>query len=343
MIKLNGDNVVFEKRIMKSRIISQMYTAGVNYIPKIFLNENKLYGKQTSEFIIQISKDRFFQVHYRIRDGIKNDIKFKEMLTLSTKQIMNEFHDEVSDFEKSIREGTFSALKMERYIEKHIEVLALAEYNGCLPIEWYEKTIENILGKKTAYSLFGHTEFISHRQQFRNAKLLLVKELIQYGYISSEQLHEFWVKWYHLDSKIDHSMVYHENEYDLLLNSLEELKKEYTIARIDEEIAYSNLSYQNSKERYEELLKTTEAIMRDKKYTSDEVDNYISALKIISLATTEEEYRHMQQDKFFRLLTYIFKIYDLCPVYTSIELLISTLRSVPYEYVVDQSILNQFV
>ncbi len=343
MERLSGDNVIFEKRIMRSRLISQLYTAGVNYVPNIFLNQEEPYGKQISEFEVLISKERFFDVHYRIRDGIKNDLEFKRMITRNTYQVMNEFHDAVVDFEKTIREGSFCAEKMAQYIKKHSEVLALAEYNGCLPIEWYEKTICDILKQRTAYSLFGHTDFISHRQQFRNAKLLLAKEYIEKGSLSNEKKHEFWVQYYHLDSKIDHCMIYDENEENALIESIEVIKQNYSTQKIEEEVAFSEMSYRMATKRYTELLAHTEEVMREQQYSVDEIENYISALKIISLATTEEEYRHMQQDKFFRLMTYVFKVYNMCPVYTSIDMLLNTIESVPYEYVMDETILHRFV
>lgn len=343
MERLSGDNVIFEKRNMSSRLISQLYAAGVNYVPKIFLDQDEPYGKQISEFEIQISKERFFDVHYRIRDGIKNDIEFKQRITRNTHQSMNEFHDTVADFEKSIRDGSFCVEKMAECIKKHSEVLALAEYNGCLPIEWYEKTISDILKEKTAYSLFGHTDFISHRQQFRNAKLLLAKDFIENGYLSDEKKHEFWVQYYHLDSKIDHCMIYNENEENALMESIEEIKQSYTPQKIEEEVAFSKMSYRIAKKRYMELLDDTEKIMREQRYSEDEIINYISSLKIISLATTEEEYRHMLQDKFFRLMTYVFKVYNMCPIYTSIDMLLNTIESVPYEYVIDKTILHRFV
>lgn len=339
---LRGDNIIFNKRKMKSRFIAQIYAHGVNYVPEVFLGDTKPYGRLIREYEIQISKDRFLEVHFAIRNGIKTSIEFKKNLIVNTNKVLDEFQNMMDEFQNSLKDGTFNVEKMFCYIQSHIKALSLAEYNGCLPIEWYENTISTLFGNKTLYSHFGCTDFLSHRQQFRNIKLKLTREYIQEGKISEESLKNYWVNYHHLDTKIDHCTIFNTNEVDIFYESIKELAMEYTVEKINKEILFDKESFKKAKDQYNGLLEYTKTVMEKKNYSKDEIENYILALKIISLATTEEERRHMVQDKFFRLITYVFYVYKLSPIFTSIEMLLDTINTIPYGIVRNNEIIERF-
>lgn len=290
--------------VMNARIVTELYQNGFNRVPRVILGDNKLYGELKDENHLAIQIDRYFDVNGRVREGIRSDLGFKINLRKTVWNELQAFKKATDDFNLKVSTNRLTAEHLEESFKAHIQVLTLVELNFALPYTWYQDMLNKISEDTTILNTsdFSYCEIMPHTLIVRWAKLRLALKLLRgKGKISDEDI-EFYITYYsYLDRNI-HPLEKPALKKNEIIEEIIHITERQTINEIKDEIRTISTNREKAKDTYYQNLLFITELMREKGFPQKEIQNFISALTIISLTATEEEYRHILQDKYWRAL-----------------------------------------
>ena len=306
-----GESYVVED-IYKEAICTELYQKGLREVPNVFFGFDYLYGDKLNEQQTVIQIETHKKINGALKNGIRECPEFKARLTEITWNELMKFKNITAAFVKRVENRELSHQQLKEALDGHVRVIALAEYNGMLPVSWYNDMLKSIF--KGQYHLTAWEFSFSHIQPYR-ITIYLAKLRILKPYLLGR------TKEYHnqISSYLKHfsQLDYHYPEFPLNIDDAEEEEKlrdeivkmaKFTdVKKIDLEIDGIQQKRANSRRRYYYNLSMVGQHMRDAGYSCREINNIVSALTIVSLAATEEEYRHILQNRFWRALSVVFR------------------------------------
>jgi hypothetical protein len=220
--------------------------------------------------------------------------------------MLREFVAATQRFETAVLQRTLTPELLKSSLEACAKVLALIEFNGMLPLTWYREKLAAIFQGDEPLKVedFYYAEVMPHRLLLRRGKLRLVRQYLRNGgHVSNQELASFIRRFGYLDpGPTDPLMKRPTEDPERVLAEVELLAKSMTVDIATAELRELRKKRLEGRARYTANLGRVARRMEERGYSVSEIRNFISALTIVSLATTEEEFRHIWQDRFWRAL-----------------------------------------
>lgn len=311
MVERRGE-YFYDFLLWDDRIRTQLYQDGFNNVPMILLGENKFYGTRIGEEGIRIYIDDYFRVNGEIRRRIREDIRYKINLHHTTWSILHEFETVLKRFVSAVNHGNLTSEEWSKVCDEHIKLLALLEMNFCLPTVWYNETLAELTKdsmREETYSFndMSYSEVTPYAIQVRNARLELAMKYHR-GTLTKDDCEHYMETVGVLDGEITQK----EEPYsDRVMEAMKEMCESATESELMMEIETIRKMRSKAKETYLNKLVHIANEMDYKQYSKEKSCNLFLALNIISLAATEEEYRHILQWKFFFYTNKLLRNLDL--------------------------------
>jgi hypothetical protein len=317
----------YDNLLWNNRIRTHLYQDGFNMVPVVLLEEKNPYGLKIGEESIKIYVDDYFRVNGTIRNKIKEDISYKLFLHKTTWKIIREFEVALNSFVFQIEKGELTGLEWTSICEQHVKLLSLLEMNFCLPTQWYTDNLLALTEKagsdiRYTFNELSYSEVMPYTLQIRISKLKLCLKWYE-GTFSVQDC----LGYINTTGFMDKS-IFKENDLtaEQVIATIKEMCLENSIQEIEHELEAIKKSRVLAKKNYLEKLSTV-ALFAEKVNTNCETSlNLMLALSIVSLAATEEEYRHILQEKFFYYMFKLLRNLELPPDTTSIEEVAKELR-----------------
>lgn len=325
-----GEFLIAESNL-NSRLRTWTYNKGVSYVPIVFLSDNKFYGEITYENNVKIKIDDFYRIPTILRDGIKSDFEFRANLTKITWDELYKFRSITNLFEESIKNNSLDSKFFLEAMEAHGRICALVEFNSMLPLQWYKDNLYEMFSdnNEVTFSDFAFSEVIPHRILIRWAKLRLYRDYLKTNSISKEKI-KLYIENYGYLEPTKNLMDCSFNElYEMTLKDLELMKKNMSKDDVKKELNTIYKNRINSRNQYNKSLNIVIKKMKSLKKSEEEIENFIGALTIISLASTEEEFRHIIQSKFWKTLGIVLNTLEVSKEFVTCEQISKSLSLIP--------------
>lgn len=316
------------------QIVEELYQQGFNLVPRMFLGIDIDYGQQAEPGQLHIPKERFFHVAGGLREKVRSSPAYRAELHRLTWSLLHEFAVATRHFNGAVRSGTLTVEHLEQALQAHARVLALTEFNGLLPFAWYREQLAALDTPEGPLRVedFAYSAVLPHIIQLRCGRLrLLQRYLTQENYLDDHAIVSFiyrlgchdlpWLSPLFLDTA---------TVIDQVRTSIVTLS---TVTSVDDATAEVQQVQRNRKsahERYKTCLGKVATTMLQRGADGAAVQNVIGALRVIALATTEEELRHIWQDHFWMGLGAVLRGLELPVTLVSIEELLRTFRHRPH-------------
>lgn len=280
----------------------------------------------------RIPKDRYIEVHGSLRRQIRTSIEFKTRLRKITWTLLDDFARMVRDFDQALISGKLTAEHFLASCASYGRLLALTEFNGMLPLEWYEDELVSlqIHPDPVKYEDFTYSEVLPHRALLRWGKLRLLRQYYQNGgWLKPVEVDRFIATFGYLDPNTNWLLFRASEDPEKVIEEIHMMARSTDRANVAAELkALFKVRLQSKRHYLRQLQRVDEALLQ-RKASSEYARNLISALSIISLAMTEEEYRHILQDRYQRALGAILRGLEL-PAHSSIADIAATIRQRPH-------------
>ena len=325
-----GDSYLAED-IYREAICTELYQKGLNLVPNVFFGYSFPYGKRINERQTIIPIEMYQRINGALKDGICTDFSFKVWLNQMTWTELMAFRKVTNEFAKQVKEDRLTYYQLEKALEAHARVIALAEFNCMLPVSWYKEKLDYFCKDYQKISIwdFSYCQVMPYRVMIRLVKLrglryLLKKELKSFDEHVKLYLQHFSQLDYHFPSfplRRDEDM-----EKQSFLNEIKEMSEHMDLGEVETELNAIRANRVDSQRGYYSNLSMIGQCMLKAKESYDSVNNMISALTIVSLATTEEEYRHILQYKFWKILSCVMEDLSVSVEFTRCDDLVRALR-----------------
>lgn len=313
-LELQGEWVVVTN-IWQTRIVTNLFQEGMNLIPRIFLNDAADFGIYDHEGCIKIKKDRFFYIQGKLREGIRTDIQLKQNVRRLTWQSLQEFKVATQTFEHAVTNRLLTPPLLNQSLDACAKVLALTEFNGSVPFEWFRDELERISTEEKRLTMedFSYCEIVPHRQLLRWGKLRLLRQyLMQKHVLSKTEINRFIFEYSYLYPNWFYTLEKQAGEdAESVLKEMETMAQSMDIESIRSELRQIYHNRQETKLRFEKNLQYVAKLMVNQQASLSELQNFLSALNFLSLTMTEEEYRHIWQYRFWRSLAAVIRGLEL--------------------------------
>jgi hypothetical protein len=286
----------YDDLLWKNRIRTELYQDGYNYVPIVFLNEENKYGERTSEETIKIYVEDYYRINGSIRNKICFDIEYKKELFKKIWEILYSFENMLELYVKNVINITLDQKAWTKICEKHVELLTLVELNYCLPTRWINEQLHNITSEKEInFSNLAFSEIIPYTIKVRLEKLKLCISSFN-GNINNAMLTNYLDNICYLDNefKQDNDILIDEIA-NMVYNLCNNINKEDA----EKEINHINIFREKARIKHINLLLFLGKEMVKKNIDLHSMLNLSLIFNLISLVSTEEEYRHILQAKFF--------------------------------------------
>lgn len=329
---LEGDNIIAALD-GPVRIVEELYQRGFCLIPQLLLADQAEYGDRIDDSRIQISKERFFQVAIGLREKIRTDTSYKAELRRITWTLLHEFARATRRLNSAVRGGSLTPDLLVECLDAHARVLALTEFNGILPFAWYREclTVLSGTGARLTVEDFAYSEVVPHIIQLRQGKLHLLKQYHNNcGRLTDSDIASFVRRLGCHDLPwLSPLLMRPQEQLERTREEIVAMARSTTAIEASRELARMRSNRQVAREHYEANLATAAKAMLERDDDGAKVHNFISALAILSLATTEEEVRHIWQDHFWKGLGAIMRGLELPVRVASVQDVVSSLRQHP--------------
>lgn len=331
--ELKGELVVVQDSF-GTQLVNDLYIRGAQLIPKVFLNDPKPYGERVDVSIIKIPKDRYYAVGANLRNAIKTDLVYKAHLHKLTWKLLREFVNNTLELEKVVQQETHRLTPefMSTSLDQHSLLLALTEFNGILPVDWYKSNISELSQNNDSieFGMFTFSECIPHRMLIRLAKLRLLRLYLRKGKLEDADLDWFIRNYGYVDPNPPTPLLEFSLENkDTVNQEILTMSESMTVDDVNNELSLLYLTRKKARKTYLDGLQKTSEQMHKKQKSHLEILNFVSALSVISLAVTEEEYRHIWQNRYWSALGKILRRLGL-PATTSEVSLLQALKTRPF-------------
>jgi len=326
MVERRGE-YFYDFLLWGNRIRTHLYQDGFNMVPIILLGENKPYGSKIGEEGLKIYIDDYFRVNGEIRRRIREDIRYKINLHHITWSVMRKFETSLNSFAYMVNSGTLKSSEWLKICEEHVKLLALLEMNFCLPTVWYNEVLSELTNashKNASYTFndMSYSDVTPFAIQVRKARLELCIKYHNNTLIDAD-CKEYMEKVGFLDNEIDQNAESYSNR---IMEIIEEICTTASESDAVSEIETIDKMRKTAKTNYRNKLVSAARAMDCRQYSKEVSCNLMLALKIISLAATEEEYRHILQSKFFFHMNNLLNALELPINTSSIQDVSDTLR-----------------
>lgn len=333
---IKGEYVTVEEDNL-NRVYSQIYVRGINQVPIVLLGDTQEYGEIVNDYTLKIQKDRYFAVHGGLRQKIIEDFAYKIRLRTVTTDVLQAFAQMVATLEGDVTQHTLTADQLDGAIQACIRAVSLVEYNGMLPLNWYQERLATILmdDDRLKWEDFAYCEVMPHRLLLRCGKLrLLMTYFDKGGALSDDDVARFIWKFGLYDPTMTDPLELRPLETDAFVR--QEIESMATITTREEaqrELQHLIQNRREGRKRYHHHLAVVAERFKQQGASVQEIRDFVSALSILSLAATEEEYRHIWMDRFWRSLGIIVRTLELPVATTSIEEVSASFRQRSAEWV----------
>ncbi|GBF75030.1 hypothetical protein PA598K_03409 [Paenibacillus sp. 598K] len=313
-------------------IRNDLYGAGVLNVPQVLLGEEEPYGQRVEKTISHLPLERFFHVSGSLRDGIRTSISFKTRLRELTWRELRAFNEASRVFERAVELGDLTPELLQASLDAHGRVLALTEFNAMLPLQWYRDRLAALCEGREPIQMdsFSYSEIMPHRLLLRRGKLKLALTYLRCGGKLRSADYRHYIKHYsHFDIQTLPMLKDPQDEERQALQEVEQILSHASEADVREELASLRTRRYAAKARYDASMGRVVEYMHQNGEAWPAIRNFASALAMISLATTEEEYRHICQDRFWRALGAVIRALELPPSRVNCSSLVEALRQRP--------------
>ncbi|MWC27628.1 hypothetical protein [Paenibacillus sp. MMS18-CY102] len=322
------DSVIVEEEY-RSRFCCELYQAGTNNVPNLFFQQNEPYGECISYRSLVIPKDRYMSVSGELRNLIKSDLAYKRELHSITWSTLKKFSKMAYALERGVKSETVTPEFLDYAVRICGETLGLCEFNGALPVTWYRSKLEEISAMgphNIELEHFYYSEVMPHRLLVRMGKLLLLKEYFSHnGQVSGDAIEHFIRRFGLHDPEWSDPLALRQwQRKEYIVREIQTMAKQMSMEMVKFELDQLISNRIDSTIRYRQKLAQVAENMLANDRSKAEIYNFISALAVVSLATTEEEYRHIIQDHFWRSIGQIARALDLPTAVISREDLLSS-------------------
>lgn len=306
--QIKGEQIVVEQDSSASRIYTSLYTKGINLVPRMLLNEQQDYGVILDDRKLSIEQERYYEVHFGLREKVKHDHAFKIKLRDTTWAMLDRFKEATLSFERAVLKNELTSQLLEDSIQACAEVLSLCEFNGMIPRTWLTNELEKL---SPDYSLsvddFAYCEVVPHRVLLRIGKLNLLEQYLKNDHNFDDADIRSFIRDYGLyDPTMSDPLLLRPSEQpDIIRKEIEMMAQTMGLEDIQKELDLISYNRQDGYLRYHQNLEKVGSIMERNGIAVDIIQNFLSTLAIVSLAATEEEYRHIWMDRFWRSLGYV--------------------------------------
>lgn len=326
MVERRGE-YFYDFLLWGSRIRTHLYQDGFNMVPIVLLGEDKFYGTKIGEEGLKIYIDDYFRVNGEIRRRIREDIRYKINLHHITWSIMRKFEKSLDGFVSAVNSGTLRSSEWLKICEDHVRLLALLEMNFCLPTIWYNEILSELTNasyENSSYTFndMSYSDVTPFAIQVRKARLELCLKYHN-NILTNADCEKYMEKAGFMDNEIDEST---ESYVNRVMEIVEEICTTTSESDVTSEIETIEIMRKTAKTNYLNKLVSAAREMDCRQYSKEESCNLTLALTIISLAATEEEYRHILQSKFFFHMNNLLNALELPINTSSIQDVSNTLR-----------------
>jgi tetratricopeptide (TPR) repeat protein len=309
---LERDYVVCEQDF-HVRIAVDAYVQGVTLIPRVFLDEADSYGFVMNTNRVFIDKDRYLDVVGRLRRGILWDENLRKHLGKITYSALGNLRVAIDRLETAVLTAQARGVHLEEAITAFSAATSLAEFNGILPIGRLREILADH-APELHIEDFAYSRVLPHLLLLYRGKLLLASRYYREGAcLRLDSVQRYCSRYGYLDYDRTNPMLDCATE-DPITARLEVM----TLARdlgsmesVDAEIAALSRKRMSRRLQYRAGLKVVETAMQKNNVPDATVQNVIGALRCLSLATTEEEHRHILQARLWRILRSIARGLDV--------------------------------
>ncbi|UQN07954.1 hypothetical protein [Deinococcus sp. QL22] len=300
--RIEGDTVIAEEGTFGTRVMYDLYQAGLNAVPQVLLDEQQPYGVPLSFSRLRLSKDQFMRVHGSLRQRVRSDSAFNTRLRHLAWSLLRDFTREVLCFERAVARAEVTPAVFDRAWSAYVHALSLNEFNGVLPLEWYEQQLAT-LPTETPVKRddFAYSEVTPHRIRLRVAKLRLAERYLRIG-LTEQDVYAFIANHAYLDPRTDSVLRHPLENPDVVRIEAVELSSGQEPNDLRNSIRELLSTRRLAKRRYHEQLQRVDAAAGEAGWAVAQRVTLLSSLSLLSFAVTEEEYRHIWQDRFQRAL-----------------------------------------
>lgn len=313
-LEIQGEWVIVSHN-WQTRIMVSLFQEGFNLVPRVFLNEEADYGVCDQEGILKIRKDRFFHVNGKLREGVRTNLHLKTHSRQLTWRALQEFKAATQIFENAVMRRLLTPDSLFQALDACAKVLALTEYNGCVPFEWFRDELERISTEERQLTMedFSYCEILPHRQLLRWGKLRLLRQYFLNNYSLNEgEINRFIFEYGYLYPNWFYDLEKRSGENaESVLKEMKTMAQNIDLNGIRTELQQIYRNRLETKLRFENNLQYVTQLMVDQQATLSQIENFLSALNFLSMAMTEEEYRHIWQYRFWRSLSAVIRGLEL--------------------------------
>jgi len=298
---IRGEHIVVQQPF-GTQLVSELYRNGLNLVPRVLLREDFDYGTALDGSRLQIEKDRYLSVSSRLREGIRSDPRFKAELHHTTWWLLGRFTRAVRGLEAAAMSSNVTPELLESTLSLGDQALALTEFNGMLPMAWYRERLHTLAGSDGALAVedFAHSAIIPHRTLVYRAKLQLAIRCMEDPAKAHSHAERFTRRYGYLEYSQENPLLPSPAEDTGLL--LQEVQSMIAGTDSRRELVGIRARRRASRDRYHFALAQIAATMERQGEAPEAIQNFVSSLALISLAATEEEYRHIWQARLWRTL-----------------------------------------
>lgn len=311
---VRGEYVVTEDT-HTNRTVAELYQRGKNLIPRLLLGMNAPYGSHYGGHRLHIPKDRYIEIQSRLREGIRSDLRLKADLYRTTWHTLQQFRTTTCRFERAIRHGCVSSDLLDESFRTCASALTLTEFNGMLPLTWYREQLARYNAERWDISLehFFYSDVTPYRILFRRGALrILHRVLRETRRLTHRDIATFVACYGYLDPRPPGPLLRRPSERTARATAeLSTMARDTTVDAIEAELRELSRRRDETRARYHAGLSYLARRMSADGTDDVMAHNVLSAFAIASLASSEEEYRHIWLARFWRAVGAVLRGLDL--------------------------------